>query len=213
MVSFGGASLSGDWPAALEVGCAGETIAGETRSGDKAVLAPYDGGALVGVIDGLGHGDAAADAADQAAAMLEAFPQLPPQELLERCHRKLRGTRGAVMTLAWIDAETGTMEWAGVGNVEARLVRAGDGRGARHASPVVLGGVVGFQIPKALRISTVELSPGDAVVFASDGIAADFSAVLDPLLPPQAQAERVLSSHGKGNDDALAVVVRWLGKV
>ena len=37
------------------------------RSGDLAVFAPYDGGALVAAIDGLGHGDAAADAAEVAA--------------------------------------------------------------------------------------------------------------------------------------------------
>jgi phosphoserine phosphatase RsbX len=211
MVSFSGPSLSEDWPAALEVGCAGQAIAGESRSGDKAVLAPYPGGALVGVIDGLGHGDAAADAADLAAAVLAAHAQLEPQALLERCHRELRGLRGAVMTLAWFDLAAATMAWAGVGNVEARLLRAADAPGARHAGPVVLGGVVGFQIPRALRTSTLELAPGDAAVFASDGIAADFSAVLDPALAPQAQAERVLRWHGKGNDDALALVVRFRG--
>jgi hypothetical protein len=42
-------------------------------------------------------------------------------------------------------------------------------------------------------------------------VTADFSAVLDPALAPQAQAELVLREHGKGTDDALAVVVRWRG--
>jgi hypothetical protein len=55
----------------------------------------------------------------------------------------------------------------------------------------------------------VDLAPGDAVVFATDGVAADYSAVLDSGLDVQAQAERVLRSHGKGSDDALALVVRW----
>jgi negative regulator of sigma-B (phosphoserine phosphatase) len=211
MVSFSGPDLSEDWPAALEVGCAGEAIAGERRSGDKALFAPYEGGALVGAIDGLGHGDAAADAADEAARVLRAFAGWEPQALLQRCHQELRGTRGVVLTLAWMDLVAGRMEWAGIGNVEARLVRAAEGRGARHAGPVVLGGVVGFQIPRALRTSTVELAPGDAVAFATDGVTADFSAVLDPALAPQAQAERVLREHRKGTDDALAVVVRWTG--
>jgi negative regulator of sigma-B (phosphoserine phosphatase) len=211
MVSFAGSELSEDWPAALEVGCAGEAIAGEQRSGDKAVFAPYPGGALVAVIDGLGHGDAAADAADAADEVLRAFAAEEPQRLLERCHATLRGTRGAVMTLAWFDLVARRLCWAGVGNVEARLIRAAEGPGARHLGPVILGGVVGFQIPAALRTSDVDLEPGDAVAFATDGVAADFSAVLDPALAPQAQAERVLREHGKGTDDALAVVVRWLG--
>jgi negative regulator of sigma-B (phosphoserine phosphatase) len=211
MVSFSDPHLSEGWPAALEVGCAGESIAGEYRSGDKAVFAAYDGGALVALIDGLGHGGPAADAAELAATVLTRHAGLPPQELVERCHERLRGTRGAVMTLAWFDLAHARMEWAGVGNVEARLMRAGDPPGARHGGPVVLGGVVGFQIPRALRASTVELEPGDAIAMATDGITADFSAVLDPALAPQAQAERILREHGKGTDDALAIVVRWLG--
>jgi negative regulator of sigma-B (phosphoserine phosphatase) len=211
MVSFSGSDLTDDWPAALQVGCAGEAIAGETRSGDKAVFARYEAGGLVAVIDGLGHGDEAADAAEVAADVLRAHAALDPQALLERCHEALRGTRGAVMTFAWFDLAARQMHWAGVGNVEARFLRATDLRGARHAGPVVLGGVVGFQIPRGLRTSTIDLEPGDAAAFATDGIAADFSAVLDPVLTPQAQADRMLRDHGKGADDALAVVVRYTG--
>jgi negative regulator of sigma-B (phosphoserine phosphatase) len=211
MVSFSEPHLSADWPAALEVGCAGEAIQGEQRSGDKAVFVAYPGGALVAVVDGLGHGDPAADAADAAAEVLAAHPDWEPQRLIEHCHRALRGTRGVVMTLAWFDLGAGRMSWAGIGNVEARLMHASDPPGARHGGPVVLGGVVGSQIPRALRPSSVDLAPGDSVVFATDGVAADFSAVLDPALAPRAQAERVLRLHGKGSDDALAVVVRWRG--
>jgi phosphoserine phosphatase RsbX len=211
MVSHSDPDLSADWPAALEVGCAGEAIEGEERSGDKAVFAAYPGGALVAVVDGLGHGAAAADAADAAAEAITTHADREPQPLIEHCHAALRGTRGVVMTLAWFDLSTGRMTWAGIGNVEARLMRASDPPGARHGGPVVLGGVVGSQIPRAVRASTIDLEPGDAVVFATDGVAADFSAVLDPALSPKAQAERVLRLHGKGSDDALAVVVRWKG--
>jgi negative regulator of sigma-B (phosphoserine phosphatase) len=203
------AQLSEDWPAALEVGLAGTPIEGERRSGDLAVFAAYDGGALVAVIDGLGHGIFAADAAERAAEVLREHPSEPAQALVERCHAALRRTRGAVMTLAWFDLVAERMEWTGVGNVEARLLRAAVGVGAREASPVVLGGVIGFQLPKAIRTSTMELMTGDAVAFATDGVSPDFSAVLDPAIPAQEQAERMLREHGKGTDDALAVVVRW----
>ena len=134
----------------------------------------------------------------------------PPQELLELCHEELRRTRGAVMTLAWFDLEARTMVWTGVGNVEARFVRAGDSGDARHASPVVLGGVVGFNLPQ-VRLGTIPLEPGDAVVLATDGVAADYSSSLESGIAAQELAERVLERHGKGTDDALAVVVRYLG--
>jgi negative regulator of sigma-B (phosphoserine phosphatase) len=198
------------WPLVLERGVAAQAHAGERRSGDVAVFAPSERGGLVAVIDGLGHGDGAADAAEAAARVLEANVDFPPQMLLERCHEELQQTRGAVMTLAWFDLDERTMEWTGVGNVEARFIRAGAGTDARHASPVVLGGVVGFNLPQ-VRMQKIPLEPGDAVALATDGIAADFSVSLESGVVAQQLAERVLERHCKRTDDALAVIVRYLG--
>jgi phosphoserine phosphatase RsbX len=202
--------MSDGWPPVLERGVAEMTHEGEGRSGDVAVFAPCRRGALVAVIDGLGHGGLAADAAEAAAAVVRERVDDPPHDLLEACHRELRATRGAVMTLAWFDLAARTMEWTGVGNVEARFVRAGAGADARHDSPVVLGGVVGYNLPR-VRLQTVALEPGDAVALATDGVAADYSVSLESGVPAQQLAERVLERHGKGTDDALAVVVRYLG--
>jgi negative regulator of sigma-B (phosphoserine phosphatase) len=198
------------WPLVLERGVAGLAHEGEGRSGDLAVFVPTAAGGLVAVIDGLGHGDAAADASEAAAAIIEAHADEEPQRLLDRCHQALRRTRGAVMTLAWFDLEGRTMAWTGVGNVEARLIRAGDRLDARHDSPVVLGGVVGYNLPQ-VRLGTVSLEPGDSVVIATDGIAADYSVSLEGGISAQQLAERVLQRHGKGTDDALAAAVRYLG--
>jgi phosphoserine phosphatase RsbX len=198
------------WPVVLERGVAGVTHVGEGRSGDLALFAASRRGGLVAVIDGLGHGDAAADAAEAAAETLRTNVELPAQALLERCDEALRQTRGAVMTLAWFDLEARSMAWTGVGNVEARFVRAGDRGDARHASPVVLGGVVGFNLPQ-VRLGSIPLEPGDAVVLATDGVRADFSQSLESGISAQDLAERVLERHGKGSDDALAAVVRYLG--
>ena len=199
-----------DWPLVLERGVAGRAHEGHSRSGDVAVFAGSTRGGLVAVIDGLGHGDAAADAAEAAAEILREHVEDPPQELLQRCHVALRRTRGAVMTLAWFDLDARSMAWTGVGNVEARFVRAGDRGDARHASPVVLGGVVGYNLPQ-VRIGTIPLAPGDSVVLATDGVAADYSVSLASGMRAQEQAERVLERHGKGTDDALVVAVRYLG--
>jgi phosphoserine phosphatase RsbX len=198
------------WPLVLERGVAGLAHEGEGRSGDLAVFAPRSEGGLVAVIDGLGHGDAAADAAEAASRVLHERAEFPPQQLLESVHQELRHTRGAVMTLAWFDLAERAMRWTGVGNVEARFMRAGDDPSARFDSPVVLGGVVGYNLPQ-VRVGTIPLEPGDAVVLATDGVAADYSASIESGIPAQQLAERILERHGKGTDDALAVVVRYLG--
>jgi phosphoserine phosphatase RsbX len=203
-------ALDDGWPAALERGVAGAAIAGEERSGDLAVFAGYAGGALVAVLDGLGHGDAAADASDIAAGVIHRNRNAPPTELLQLCHEALYKTRGVVMTLAWFDLERHELSWAGVGNVEARLVRGAATYGDRHDSALVLGGVVGYNLP-TIRPATMDLLPGDAVAFATDGIEADYSVSLAPGVPAQKLAERIYERHGKGTDDALAVVVRYVG--
>jgi negative regulator of sigma-B (phosphoserine phosphatase) len=203
-------ALAESWPAALERGVAGLALEGEDRSGDLAVFAGYDGGALAAVIDGLGHGPEAADAAELASETIRRHRREPAEALLRRCHAALRNTRGAVITLAWFDLTAKTFSWAGVGNVEARHVRGAAVFGDRHDSALVLGGVVGYNLPR-VRVSTRPLEPGDAVAFATDGIEADYSASLAPGVPAQRLAELILQRHGKGNDDALAVVVRYVG--
>ena len=199
--------MSDGWPPVLERGVAEMTHEGEGRSGDVAVFAPWRRGALVAVIDGLGHGSPAADAAEAAAAVVRERVDDPPHDLLEACHRELRATRGAVMTLAWFDLDDGSLQWTGVGNVEARLIRTG----ARPDSPVVLGGVVGMNLPRA-RLTTIALEPGDTIVLATDGVAADFSESIDPGARAQQIADRVIERYGKRTDDALVAVVRFLGE-
>ena len=82
------------WPAQLELGVAERPLAGEQRSGDRAVLAPCDGGALVAAIDGLGHGAAAADAAETAATLMAGRPDEEPKRLIEACHARSRARAG-----------------------------------------------------------------------------------------------------------------------
>jgi negative regulator of sigma-B (phosphoserine phosphatase) len=199
------------WPAELELGVAGLAIEGEERSGDLAVFAPYDRGGLAVVIDGLGHGDEAADASAIAERVIREHASASPATLLARCHEALRKSRGVVLTAAWFDLEDLEISWAGVGNVEARLVRGAAAYGDRHDSALVLGGVVGYNLPP-VRPAFTDLRAGDAVAFATDGIGADYSASLTPGLSAQRLAERILERHARDTDDALAAVVRYVGR-
>jgi hypothetical protein len=196
------------WPAVLERGEAGEPLAGEDRSGDLAAWVPYEGGALVATIDGLGHGGAAADAAEAAAEQFRLHAGEPPETLLRHCHQALRATRGVVATVAWFDLETAGLTWTGIGNVEGRLVRADRERGDSVDSPTLFGGVLGWSLP-SVRLVRTTLAPGDCVVMATDGVAADFGSSLVPGVSAEEQARKVLASHARGTDDALVVAVRW----
>jgi negative regulator of sigma-B (phosphoserine phosphatase) len=182
---------------------------GESRSGDVAVLAGTAAGGLACLIDGLGHGPDAADAAERCADVVRANAEAPPAELLEICHAALRDSRGVVMTAAWFDLSAGTLSWTGVGNVDARLVRARwTGTGSREDVALVFGGVVGYRMPR-VRVATMPLARGDLLVMITDGIEPAISPALAAGGSAQALAERIFAMHGKGNDDALALVVRY----
>jgi negative regulator of sigma-B (phosphoserine phosphatase) len=196
------------WPARLELGVAERALPGEPRSGDRAVIAAYDGGALVAAIDGLGHGVGAAEAADAAAEVLTAHPDDEPAHLLDACHHALSRTRGAVMTLAWFDLLHERLSWTGVGNVEGRLVHAAAGIGAPTEGALTKGGVVGYNLP-SIRVTSAELLAEDVIVLATDGIDSGFAGAIMAGGAAQEIADRILAEHGKRGDDALVVVVRY----
>lgn len=195
-----------EWPAALDRGVAGVAHVGEARSGDLAVFVPTAAGGLACVIDGLGHGPEAADAAELCAEVVRANAEVGARELMAACHQALLTTRGVVMTVAWFDLERAQLSWAGVGNVDARLVRSGPEQ--REDVALVFGGVLGYRMPQ-VRAATMALERGDVLVMITDGIDPAISSALASGGAAQALADRILVSHGKGTDDALAVVVRY----
>lgn len=202
----GAVGLTLDW------GVAGAPLGGQEASGDLQVVQEYPGGVLVAAIDALGHGPEAELAARRTAEILRAAPRDPMAELLRRCHRALTGRRGVVISLATFDLRTGTMTWAGVGNVEGVLVRGGAPRPGTRSGLVVLGGVVGGDLPE-VRPQQLPVEPGDLLVFATDGVHRAFVDGIDPHLPPAQLASELLARHIKGTDDALVLVARYLGPV
>jgi phosphoserine phosphatase RsbX len=195
-----------EWPAALDRGQAGAPIEGEERSGDLAVFVPTAAGGLACVIDGLGHGPEAADAAEVCATTVREHAEAGAKELLNACHTALTDTRGVVMTAAWFDLERSTLAWAGVGNVDARLVRSGPE--LREEVALVFGGVLGYRMPN-VRPATMPLERGDLLVMITDGIEGAISPALAGGGAAQKMAERIFAMHAKGNDDALVVVIRY----
>jgi hypothetical protein len=169
-----------------------------------------ENGALLAVVDGLGHGSEAIGAAQCAVEILDRYATDPLISLVHRCHEALARTRGVVMTLASVQRAEGMLTWLGVGNVEGWLFRA-----QRNASPpseriLLRGGVVGYQLP-ALHPSVLPLMPDDVLLFATDGIRAGFTERLKLADRPSDIVQRALAQEFKGSDDALVLAARYLG--
>ncbi|HTL37323.1 MAG TPA: SpoIIE family protein phosphatase [Kofleriaceae bacterium] len=190
----------------VEWACATRALRGQTSSGDRGIVIPFDGGALAAVIDGLGHGHEAALAAEAAEVVLRRMPQESLTEIVQACHEACRPTRGVVLSMARFD-ERGAMSWLGVGNVEALLIRGG---GEKDEAVAALGGTVGYMLPK-LNPRTLRVQPGDTLVLASDGIKHGFKQEILARRSPQEIADQVLARWARDTDDACAVVARYLG--
>ena len=200
------------WLGPIEWAAKARPRPGENVCGDRLIAVDVDGtAALIGVLDGLGHGADAAEAANLGVEVLRAARAEPLDVLVQRCHRALSGTRGAAMTLARIDFRTDTLSWVGIGNVAADLVAKHPAGVEVRSSARLAGGIVGYRIPAALTPQQVPIRPGDLLVIASDGIVEDHLDDIDFSAPALVIADRILHSHAKDNDDALVLAARHRG--
>jgi negative regulator of sigma-B (phosphoserine phosphatase) len=187
-------------------------LPGESVCGDRSIAVDVNGtGALIGVLDGLGHGAEAAAAANCGVDTLAEARTEPLDVLVQRCHRALSGTRGVAMTLAHIDFRNDVLSWVGIGNVAADLVAKHPAGVEVRSSARLAGGIVGYRIPEVVVPQEVPIRPGDLLVFASDGIAENYLDDLDFSAPALVIAEQILHGHARDNDDALVLTARHRG--
>jgi len=191
----------------IEVGTAAASAVGEIASGDRHVVKQSGSSALVAVVDGLGHGEAAIRAALAAVGSLESQAITGLPAMVTRLNEQLRGTRGVVISMAIIDLATGRLHWVGVGNVAGVVVRGIGPAAGRRESLVTTPGIVGSNLP-ALRPSSLQLDVGDTLVFATDGVDEMFENSVVPGMPVQRLAQHLLAAHGQQRDDCLVFVAR-----
>ncbi|BAS27744.1 histidine kinase [Limnochorda pilosa] len=216
---------------ALEAAVALRSAEGESACGDAYAILPLADGVLVAVIDGVGHGPAAAEAAAQVVTALAELAAAKPgaalPEFLQAGHAASSSGRGAVAGL--LRVRPAEASWAGVGNVRFHWVadtaqhgpEAGEGAhgqpgGFRMGAPGCLG--VRWPDPAPRE----EAIPGGGIVLmATDGVPFDVlpeaialpSAGADPSIPePSGSALRepveAMVAGAGGRDDALVLAVR-----
>jgi negative regulator of sigma-B (phosphoserine phosphatase) len=194
----------------IEWGIAMQAFAGEADSGDGYLVEAHPAGVLVAAVDGLGHGPKAAAVAKIAIAALEGHASESVELLVKRCHRELRRTRGVVMSLAAFSVGDETLTWVGVGNVTGLLLRADRKTERPRETLLSRGGVVGYHLP-SLYPAVHPVYPGDTLVFATDGLRSGFPEGVALEHSPQQIADHLLGTYGRGTDDALVLVARYIG--
>ena len=151
----------------LDLGAICLPLAGESECGDAwacEVVGPV--GHSLMLVDGLGHGPKAAEAADAALATFRKNPRFGPGEHLAAIHLALRGTRGASVAVASIDGGGGQLRYAGVGNIAGTIL---GGDGVRRGL-VSHNGTAGQAMPKNQEFA-YPWPAGSLLVMHSDGLA------------------------------------------
>jgi len=143
--------------------------------------------------------------------MHDASLRAPPMIDWGVAAQALAGSRGVVMSLAYVGDVQPSLTWLGVGNVEGVVLYAAPKARPARASLVTRGGIVGGAELPQLRADMVPVAPGDLLIFATDGIREGFAEGLPTDATPQQLADQILARSGKGTDDALVLVARYAG--
>jgi anti-sigma regulatory factor (Ser/Thr protein kinase) len=201
------AAVPADPGVAFEAGAISLPAPGERVCGDGWGFALERDKAAIMVVDGLGHGP---DAAEAAAAALEVFAEEPfadPRQMLQQTHARLRATRGAAVMMLSADADPAdaSVRSTGAGNVLGRMVS-----GVSDRTLLTQHGTAGVTIrtPEEAR---VPWPPHALLVVCSDGIETRWdAAILAPLLgrDPTLAAAVLARDHCRGRDDATVAVLR-----
>lgn len=170
--------------------------AGETVSGDAAVVRTVGEHTLLAVVDVLGHGTEAAEAAGVAAQCLRGAEELGcVKALLADVDGVLRVRRGAAALVCVLHGRQ--VESAGVGNVQMRVLGS-------SFRAVCTPGILGRRT-RRLRVFRGELDPGARLVMFSDGIDMRFPDALACDGDPEAVCTHILDQYGRSNDDATVL--------
>jgi negative regulator of sigma-B (phosphoserine phosphatase) len=184
-------------------------LPGEAVSGDGYFVEPLaDGGMLIGVLDGLGHGEEAHQTTLRALACLRRHCEQHLTELFHLCDQELEGWRGVVATLVRLDAASDRLSWLSFGNVTSLLINGDTGA---WQECLQIGGIVGSRRLPRREPETLKVTPGDLLVLATDGVTPDFMRRISLSASPGETARGILSRHGTNSDDALVLVGRYLG--
>jgi negative regulator of sigma-B (phosphoserine phosphatase) len=170
---------------------------GEQMSGDAVFVRRGERGGVFAVIDALGHGERAAEAAQAALVALDEAPAgSGVAAIIDLIHGRLRGTRGAAAMVCVLT--DGRLEGCAVGNVE--LVSLGT-RVPWVPSPGILGASV-----RRVRTFEAQLAAGDRLVLFSDGVSPRMDLSICKGMSAADACRALMTRYRRPHDDATVLI-------
>ena len=189
----------------FQIGVVSEPISGEEVCGDGWAVRSVAGAVLMMVVDGLGHGMMAHEAAQEAKRVLLETKHFEPERIVQDVHAALKKTRGAAMAIAKVDLEKRVLQFAGVGNIAAGIASPGSSRGLPSHN-----GTLGQQATRVQEFS-YPWNPDNVLIMHSDGLATRWDLEKYPGIwnkHPSIVAALLHRDFCRGRDDVTVLVAR-----
>jgi len=175
---------------------------GEVECGDAWYIVGEAERTAVIVIDGLGHGTFAAEAARAGVGAFAASPWETPQQIMLLAGAAMSKTRGGAAACAQVQGNR--VSYSGIGNISGALISREKSQGlVSHA------GTLGMQVRRAQQFE-YDRPAGTLLVMHSDGLSARWSYKDRPDLfmhHPAIIAALLYRDHARERDDATVVVI------
>ena len=156
------------------------------------------------MIDGLGHGEDAARAAQAGAVRFAEDPFAELTVQMQSMHQSMMGTRGGAVAIAHYDGVRDHVRYTGIGNIGGSLIAAETSRGLTSHP-----GIVGVQF-RSTHIVDHPNAGGQLLIMYSDGLQSRWRLNLYPGLRrrhPALIATLLHRDFCRGRDDVTVLVV------
>lgn len=156
--------------------------------------------------DGLGHGLAAFQAAQEAKNAFINSTQELPSEIVNEMHQQVKDTRGLVGAVSTINTRLNEWKICSIGNIAVKFL---DGQACKsHAN---INGIIGSHMPTKITDSKIDIQTYNGVVMCSDGIKTRWNMAAYPyILKYDAiiQAAAIYKDFARKTDDMTILVGR-----
>jgi anti-sigma regulatory factor (Ser/Thr protein kinase) len=176
---------------------------GESMCGDSWSVVERKGAMWLLMVDGLGHGEFAAAAADRAVEVFEGNRFDSVTGVMDDIHAALRPTRGAAVAIAEIRGAT--VNYCGLGNI-AGVLYTNDA----NVHMVSFSGTAGVEARKIAQF-TYNWKPGATLILHSDGLQSQWGLERYPGITrhsPSMVAGVLYRDYTRGRDDVTVMAVR-----
>lgn len=156
------------------------------------------------ILDGLGHGVGAYEAAQAALEAYAALPKDSPNHILREIHQQIKKTRGAVAMALKYNFKEEVLSYCGVGNIAGKTMSYNT---VKNFSS--FNGIVGHVMSSRIHDQEITWERGNLLLIHSDGLISRWDMtkyVQIQKYDPAILAACLYRDFSRGNDDTTIIV-------